>query len=57
MAMQVQAVSNFSTPDSLVRAAQEPLQAQETVLLRAATEATESQAEQLLRASGGQGQE
>ena len=39
--------------DSLVRASQEPLQAQQTVLLRAARETTEGQEDELLRASGG----
>jgi len=39
--------------ESLIRASQEPMQAQEGVLLRAAMETTPEQEEQLLRASGG----
>ena len=47
---------DLPAPESLVRASEEPLQAQQSVLLRAATETTEEHKEQLLRASTG-GQE
>ena len=46
--------TDMPASESLVRASQEPLQAQEMILLRAAMETTEGQEEQLLRASGGQ---
>ena len=39
--------------DSLVRASEEPLQAQQSILLRAAIETTEKQEDELLRASAG----
>ena len=45
---------NLPAPNSLVRASQEPLQSQETILLRAAIETQEVHEEELLRASGGQ---
>ncbi len=47
--------ADLPAPDSLVRASQEPAQAQEAVLLRAAVRDTQTETgEQLLRASGGQ---
>ncbi len=48
--------ADLPAPDSLVRASQEPLQAQEGVLLRAATQTQDRHEEQLLRAAAG-GQE
>jgi hypothetical protein len=45
--------ADLPAPESLVRAAGEPVQEQQTVLLRAATEGTETHEEQLLRASAG----
>lgn len=43
--------AGLPAPDSLVRASQEPLQAQQKILLRPALETTERQEEELLRAS------
>lgn len=43
---------DLSAPESLVRASQEPVQAQKSILLRAAMETTEKQEAELLRASG-----
>ena len=45
---------HLPVPDSLVRASQEPLQVQQSVLLRAAMETTEGPEEQWLRASAGE---
>lgn len=44
-------IADLSANDSLVRTSQEPLQAQETVLLRAAMKTTTGQEDELLRAS------
>ena len=44
--------ANLPTADSLVRASEEPLQAQEAVLLRATVGTQERHSEQLLRAAG-----
>ena len=44
---------DLSAPESLVRAAQEPLQAQEAILLRAVAETSEKQEAELLRATTG----
>ena len=46
--------ADLSAPDSLVRASEEPLQAQESILLRAATAGQEKHKEQLVRAFKGQ---
>lgn len=46
--------ADLPAPDTLVRASQEPEQAQEAVLLRASVEKQEQHEEQLLRASGEQ---
>ena len=46
--------ANLPAPDSLVRASEEPIQAQESVLLRAAAEGRETPPEQLVRAVNGQ---
>ena len=43
--------ADLSAPESLVRASQEPVHAQEAVLLRAAVEGQEQHEEQLLRAA------
>ena len=53
--LMAQTLNSLPAPDSLVRASQEPVQAQQAVLLRAARgEAQERQeSEQLLRAAGG----
>lgn len=48
--------SDLPAPDTLVRASQEPLQAQGSVLLRAAVQTQDGHEEQLLRAAGGQEQ-
>ena len=45
--------SNLPAPDILLRASQEPLQAQKNALLRAAVEMPESHEKELLRASTG----
>ena len=45
--------ANLPAPDSLVRASEQPLQAQEGVLLRGAAEGMETPPEQLVRASVG----
>jgi hypothetical protein len=45
--------ADLPAPDSLVRASQEPVQAQEAVLLRAAAETQEKHEAQLVRAVGG----
>lgn len=47
-------IADLPLPDSLVRASQEPLQAQKTILLRAASEKPETHEEELLRASAGE---
>lgn len=44
---------NLPAPDTLVRASEEPVQAQKAMLLRAATETRERHEEQLVRAAGG----
>ena len=46
--------ADLPAPDSLVRASEEPMQAQEAVLLRAAAEGMETPPEQLVRAAVGQ---
>ncbi len=46
--------ADLPAPTSLVRASQEPTQAQEGILLRAAMEGQEKREEQLLRASAGE---
>lgn len=46
--------AHLPAPDSLVRASEQPLQAQEAVLLRAAAQGQETPPEQLVRASVGQ---
>ena len=46
--------AHLPAPESLVRASQEPAQAQKDVLLRAATQTQDTRKEQLLRASAGE---